>query len=227
MRISYLTLLCTLILCSCGREYDNSRTPSSTLGTGLEQFKVLQGEERSIAYNICFELLNKNMNWRQKLLLKTFVFDVQEQTCDSSSVTSKTVSAKLQQDFNSTPMTFYPASGESLPFDQVITHLHGDLAPVCNELLKGATIGSVIVAQDGSQKQFKFFKKSADGFDGFKVDFVKADEKIISKYILYKISLDAVGLPSSDYKGLEVSIDQTESCPNSATTSSTKQTFKP
>lgn len=227
MRFSYLILICTLILSSCGRDYSPSRSPASTLGQALQASSTLEGEQKSIAYNICFELMNKNMNWRQNFLSKSFVFDVQESSCDSEVKTSKLASTTLKQNLNSSPMYFDPAPNSSVPFSEVLTHLHGPLAPICNAVLKGSAMSNTLTQTDGSKAQYTFFKKSSSGFDGFKVEYSETNSTTIVKNIVYEIGLNAAGLPSADHKGIELTIESTTVCANSPVVATKKQSFEP
>tara|TARA_R110000868_G_scaffold154736_1_gene380930 strand:- start:50233 stop:50817 length:585 start_codon:yes stop_codon:yes gene_type:complete len=193
----------------------------------LQGSSTLEGDQKSIAYNICFELMNKNMAWRQNLLNKTFLFDVEEIACDSEVRLKKIVSATLKQSLNSSPMTFDPSPNDSVPFSQVISHLHGPLASVCTAVLKGTSISNTADLSDGSKASYTFFKKSDSGFDGFKVEYTDTQSTTIVKNIVYEIALNAVGLPSADHKGIELSVESTSACENSAAVMTKKQTFQP
>ncbi|MBH46819.1 MAG: hypothetical protein CME71_01470 [Halobacteriovorax sp.] len=227
MRFSYLIFICTLIFSSCGRDYKASRSPASTIGQVLQGSSTLDGDQKSIAYNICFELMNKNMAWRQNLLNKTFLFDVEETACESEVRLKKMVSTTLKQSLNSSPMSYDPSPNNSVPFSQVITHLHGPLANVCSAVLKGVATSNTTDLSDGSKASYTFFKKSDNGFDGFKVEYTETGSSTIVKNVVYQVALNAAGLPSSDHKGIELSVESTTACENSISVATKKQTFQP
>jgi len=216
--MKYLTLAMTIfVFISCGRE--NTRAPSSSLGTEMQLVSNLAGFQKQRAINLCFELKNKNIIWRNNLLNSNFKFSVVEKECGKFEEPVRIVTTTLKGPINAEAMRFDPPAGQILPYYLVETDVHGVLANLCTDILKGQNVSNTFSTVDGTA-QISFRD------DGFTLQYYKNGETTSYREVVKDFELDTSKLPSTAHKGLEKSTRMRETCVNGGTASIT-QTYQP
>lgn len=219
MKLSVMAIL-VLVFASCGRS-PTGRAPSSLVGSEKLETGVLNGLQRSIATNICYDLKTKDINWRSNLVGQTFNFDVEEQTCGELPQAVRTVSTKLVNISNSQQMLFEPPPGQTILRIGVDSDQFGTLATICPQLIAGNNVSNT-TSLGSETLQYVFHQKSSSLFDGYTVLYFKAGSTQAYKEVVTELELTD-GHP---HKGVEKIIRSTEVCAAGGTASN-EQTYLP
>ncbi len=124
-------------------------------------------EEVTIAARICYAYKAKNISLRSDYLQKTFLFDVERESCQnantSTNVDKKSYKAKI---LNYTQLKFSPqtSSGPAGEFiDDVQTEQHGVLSQVCQRVFQGLPVVNTMTIAP-FQVQIKFQRNTLDEY---------------------------------------------------------------
>jgi|GEM_PF-2140517 len=140
LRIPPFILLISLVLgfgVGCGVDKDYSGDPLS-FRASLEDGSPLDDGEMGVALRVCYAYRSKRAKFFNELINSPFNFNYSQTNC-TGAVTSTRLDTTLRQVVTDGPMSFEAPAFTFSYAREVQTDLYGELASICNQVLKGET----------------------------------------------------------------------------------------
>lgn len=219
-----LLFLFCVTLFSCGPE--GTRAPASStrlLGQTLVGERALRNDERALLLDMCYGLRSAWTEFRHNQRGKKFRFDFEQETCQKSEKPVREVlELELVHMLDSAPMIY--DGPYTLPyFQEMETHLHGRLAPLCQRALKGESISTRRVENN----QIVDIRLREDGeFAFYDVVYADSESEEVTQVEIFKIYLKPQeGAANQFLKGSVVEMERWRSCGEGTRSSFVTQTL--
>jgi hypothetical protein len=175
MKFAYLSSF-TLLLSSCGREYDESSFEGIRVGNNLNlEQRILNSFERNIALRICESYRSKWVEFRLNKLNQNFSYQYSANLCDASLKEVNPLETKLVRSSTKEDAPLMFNTSAFINYVQYMpTHIHGDLSLICTPLMTRGETPQISFEQENQTIQFSF-KEGVDK-DSYTVYFVEQRE---------------------------------------------------
>lgn len=205
------TIIFALILSSCGNG-NNGPIEAGNIGLGqeLSGTSALEGNSKETALRICYAYRSKRIGFRTNHLDASFSFSVSNRPCESSE-SNKTISVTLKEVLQSQPMTFDSSERSLTYFSTVNTDEDGNLASICEKLLKGDNSTNKISESGGVLKIAEFSVGTASDHYTVLEATENGDTYTVQKRTVYYVQ---TANQTSPQVGDDYNIEHQEACPD-------------
>lgn len=159
MKKSLLIILSFTLLSSCGQsDNEPARLKEAQIGAELSTGETLSGGSKDAALRICYAFRSKNSAFRtiNGLLGSTFSFTLNYTDCSNSKrAENEALATTLAQTLQSAPL-IYDSTNTHPYMKEVQTHQHGELASLCQSLIMGEDVQTVVSVNSEQKKEFRF-----------------------------------------------------------------------